>query len=134
MPARERARGDSNVAIKELLESIAERVGRAGVSMVFGEPHVVRTRTVIPVASVSFGFGGGGGESAHDEGDQPASSGGGGGGGGKATPVAVIEVSDEGTHVLPIVDITRIRLAGFACLALGLWVLGRALPRIMRHR
>ena len=102
------------MAIRELLESIGERVGRAGVSMVFGEPRVVGTRTVIPVASVSFGFGAGGGESAGDEGEQPTSSGGGGGGGGKATPVAIIEVSDEGTHVLPIVDITRIRLAGFA--------------------
>lgn len=121
------------MAVKDLMESIAGRVGRAGVSMVFGEPTAIGSRTVIPVAAVSFGFGAGGGESAPEEGQPPKRSGGGGGGGGRATPVAVIEVSEEGTCVLPIVDVTRIRLAGFACLSLGLWVLGRALPRVLRR-
>lgn len=120
------------MAVKDLMESIAGRVGRAGVSMVFGEPHTVGSRTVIPVASVAFGFGAGGGEKAPQEGEPPKGSGG-GGGGGRATPVAVIEVSEDGTCVLPIVDVTRIRLAGFACLGMGLWLLGRALPRLTRR-
>ena len=35
--------------------------------------------------------------------------------------------SPRETRILPVLDYTRIRLAGFFCLGMALWVLGRAL-------
>ncbi len=115
------------MALQEVLEAVAGRVGRLGVETVFGEPRTLDGRTIIPVAKVGYGFGGGVGE-APAEGEAPKSAqGGGGGGGGAAVPVAVVEITAGETRILPVLDYTRIRLAGFFCLGMALWVLGRAL-------
>ncbi|MBI3975671.1 MAG: hypothetical protein HY334_04695 [Armatimonadetes bacterium] len=94
----------------------------ASVKQVFGEPKTVGDRTVIPVAAVSYGFGFGYGRGTERTDGQttPAREGGGGGGGGqvRARPVAVLEITPEGTRVEPIVDVSRIALAG---IALGAW-------------
>ena len=76
----------------DVLERIAQTVGQAKVSAIFGEPVEREGVTVIPVAKARFGFGGGGGSGsrAGDEG-----SGGGGGGGAVVTPVGYIEVRDR---------------------------------------
>ncbi len=80
------------------------------VGMAFGPERHIRDRTIIPVAWVVYGYGAGGGNAAPREAtdEQRTSSGGGGGGGGFVQPIAVIEVSDQGTRVLPIVDWTRL--------------------------
>ena len=90
---------------------------------VFGEPMSVAGRTLITASEVTvgmgvgFGFGGGsatGEEGEPDEGEGAGMGGGGGGGGGASgRPVAVIEVSEHGVRVEPVVDITKIALAFF---------------------
>jgi uncharacterized spore protein YtfJ len=73
------------------LEAIAERVGaHASVTAVFGEPVERGGLTVIPVASVRWGFGGGGGTSGGEE----EAGGSGGGGGVAADPSGYIEIRD----------------------------------------
>jgi uncharacterized spore protein YtfJ len=77
-----------------------------GGNAVFGRPEQIGARTIIPVASIWYGFGfGHGGE--HHEG-YPHSEGVGGGGGGRITPVAVIIVEGDRVAVQPVVDVTRI--------------------------
>ncbi|MDP2727148.1 MAG: spore germination protein GerW family protein, partial [Dehalococcoidia bacterium] len=85
---------------------------------VFGENREIQGKTIIPVASVRYGFGAGGGEGtgpAVGEG-QPPTTGSGGGGGGmvRAKPVAVLEITPDETRVLPVMDYTRL-----ASMALG---------------
>ena len=115
-----------------MFEAMLSRIGdlqqSAGVKTVFGEPYQVGGRTIIPIAKVSYGFGVGGGRADGGEPDEPESAAGGGpratsrrmargaGGGGGAgvsvRPVAVLEVSAGETKVRPIVDVTRLVLAG----------------------
>jgi uncharacterized spore protein YtfJ len=80
---------------------------------------------MIPVSSVHVGMGLGFGQGVTEESieheppsDEPPGGGGGGGSAG-ARPVALIEVTPERTIVHPIVDETRVALAG---IALGAWV------------
>jgi len=83
--------------IQELLHNLGERLATtASVKNVYGEPVSAGNRTVIPMASVRFGFGGGGGEAkgANER------AGGGGGGGLVATPCGALEITPEGTRFL----------------------------------
>jgi len=111
-----------------MLERIAGRVGqvheRATVKTVFGEPYQVNGRTIIPVARVRYGFGFGGGPGKGPEKEQDATGAGGGGGAGVSIrPVAVLEISEGGTRVRPIVDVTRLAIAGMMLVAWNvLWV------------
>lgn len=105
---------------QQLLETLAERIaGNASVKMVYGEPVVAGSRTVIPAARVWYGFGAGGGRGKREEGE-----GGGGGGGGRvcASPCGAVEITPEGTHYIPFFDWRRVG----AAVALG-FVLGTAL-------
>jgi uncharacterized spore protein YtfJ len=98
-----------------LLSRIGELQERASVKTVFGEPYQADGRTLIPVAKVSYGFGFGGGR-GHGKGpDESETAGGGGGGGGAGIslrPIAVLEISGGATKVRPIVDVTRLAIAG----------------------
>jgi hypothetical protein len=53
-------------------------------------------------------------EGPETPGDQEVPEGGGGGGGARSRPVAVIEVTESETIVRPIVDETKVALAGIA--------------------
>jgi len=53
--------------------------------------------------------------------------GGGGGGGVRVQPVAVVEVSDDQTRLLPIIDWTRIITTAIA--TAGIWLVVRAVFR-----
>jgi uncharacterized spore protein YtfJ len=98
---------------------------KASVDAAFGKPQETEGRTMIPVSSVQVGMGMGFGqgvtqesiETEQAEGESPA--GGGGGGGAGAHPIALIEVSEDQTVIHPIVDETKVALAG---IALGAWV------------
>jgi uncharacterized spore protein YtfJ len=91
---------------------------------VFSPPVVSGEYTVITASEVmgfgGFGFGTGSGspqaaESATENGRETQTvSGGGGGGGGSSVgrPVAAIVIGPEGVKVEPIVDVTKIALAG----------------------
>lgn len=127
------------MAIQDVIKSVSDNIGHvATVKTVFGEPRVMDHRALIPVAIVTGGFGAGGGEGKTPvtEG-QPVQegSGGGGGGGFVVRPLAVLEVSEAQTKLIPILDLTKIILAGFGILGAGLFVLGRSMGRSERkHR
>lgn len=117
-----------------LLARLGQELGaRATVDAVFGQPHTIGERTVIPVARIAFGFGGGTGGGAQDrrrraeQAPEPAARvpgsatgpggrevaapqgfGLGGGGGAKAEPVAVVEIGPKGLRVVPVVDVNRL--------------------------
>jgi uncharacterized spore protein YtfJ len=96
----------------------------------FGQPQEVDGRVIIPVSAVGTGFGLGFGrgtsgpegepesevpwdvEEAGEGEDGESGEGGGGGGGSTSHPVAVIEVTPEETIVRPIVDETKVAIAG----------------------
>ena len=96
----------------------------------FGKPHEVEGRVIIPVSAVGTGFGLGFGrgtpdielgqesnvpwdmEGASDGDEEGPAEGGGGGGSAGSHPVAAIEVTAEGTVIRPIVDETKVALAG----------------------
>ncbi|MCE5198454.1 hypothetical protein LLG39_05710, partial [bacterium] len=69
--------------------------------------------TIIPIATVCTGFGFGGGEGKQARENEPAQEGTGGGGGGgmRTKPLAVLEVTDEETKLIPVIDVTRVVLA-----------------------
>jgi uncharacterized spore protein YtfJ len=99
------------------LQDLLERLkADADVRRAFGEPIVTRSKTLIPVARISYGFGG----ADHREGADPP-RGVGGGGGVIAQPVGVIEISEHGTRYIPIFSAQRLAtafIAGFAIAAL----------------
>lgn len=126
------------MSVEQMLQTITELQETPAVRHVFGEPTVVGERTIIPIAAVSygFGFGYGGGPERTDESGKPVKKGGGGGGGGqtRARPVAILEVTPEGTRLEPIIDVVRISLAG---IALGAWTvfwLAATIRKVARAR
>ncbi len=103
-----------------LVTRLADAIGaRASASTIFGEPVSRGSVTVIPVASVAWGFGGGGGAGSQptDTADRPTGSGGGGGGGARVRPAGYIVVSDRGARYRPIRRAPHL-------IALGLSLLG----------
>jgi uncharacterized spore protein YtfJ len=98
--------------LDELQRRFAEMQSRAGVQAVFGEPVQLDGRTVIPVASVQYGFGLGGGMGAPGAGEK--APGGGGGGGVRVEPIALIEAVNGQIRVTPIINVARLAaLAAF---------------------
>jgi uncharacterized spore protein YtfJ len=127
--------------VQNLLDALADLRDKANVDAVFGEPTTIEGRTVIPVARVTYGFRMGVGcgtlsaeadadKTAQDAAEKEGSGAWGGGGGVMAHPLAVIEVTPEGTWVKPVIDEQRLALAAGL---LGAWVvvwLARTLVRI----
>jgi len=103
-------------------DTMEEFLAAADVRVVYGEPIQHDDTMIIPTAEVlcglGFGVGSGSGTST-DNPEKPAQgSGSGGGGGGRilSRPVAVVVASPEGVRVEPVVDITKIALAGLTAL------------------
>lgn len=96
--------------------TILDRIrATARVELVYGEERKVGEKTIIPVAAIAYAFGGGAGagvEGSRSNGhsDNGGSVGGGGGGGGsvRVQPVGVLEVTEDETRLVPILDWTRI--------------------------
>jgi uncharacterized spore protein YtfJ len=115
--------------------TILDRIrSTARVELVYGEERKVGEKTIIPVAAVAYTFGGGGGGGtgpSHNgsNGHTEDAVGGGGGGGGavRVQPVGVLEVSDDETRLVPILDYTRIITTGLT--VLGVWMVIRAIFR-----
>lgn len=110
----------------QILEGVRKS---ARVEVVYGESRDVAGRTVIPVALVAYVFGGGGGVGVNPSDGGMAESGIGGGGGGivRVQPVGVLEVTEDETRFVPIIDWSRIITMGLAFF--GLWMLARAIFR-----
>lgn len=106
---------------------------------VYSEPVTAGNYTVITASEImaAGGFGSGLGfgpspassleETAQPQIQQPGGSGIGGGGTSTGRPVAVISIGPDGVTVQPIVDITKIALAGVAIWGTMLMLLGRML-------
>ena len=113
--------------LESFLEKVAQISDEANVARVFGQPHVLEGRTLIPVAEVTYGFGGGFGISGSEDleetevDEEAVAQGGGGGAGAKARPLAYIEVRPEGTVIRAIEDEQKIALAG---ILLTGWIFG----------
>ena len=117
------------MAVQDIVKNISDRIGSvATVNTAFGEPRVMEHRALIPVALVVGGFGGGGGEgkmAAGEDGQPQEGSGGGGGGGFAVRPLAVLEVTDQQTRIIPILDLTKIILASMGLLGGMLFMIAR---------
>ena len=115
-------------AVRQTLGRLLETVGAGSV---FAAPVVRENVTVIPCAEVMMGLGMGQGSGtgmAADNTGQSEGSGAGGGGGGTSRPVAAIVITQGQVRVEPIVDATKVALAGITTLAF----MGATLLRISR--
>jgi len=119
-------------------DTMEEFLAAADVRAVYGEPIQHGDTTIIPTAEVlsglAFGFGSGGGTGTDQNSDKPVQgSGSGGGGGGRvlSRPVAVVVASPEGVRVEPVIDITKIALAGLTALGFMVGMMFRMSSR--RH-
>lgn len=109
-----------------LLASLADRIGaRTGVSAVFGEPVERDGRTVITVAQSMWGSGAASGVSEED------GYGSGGGGGAATKPLGYIEITSHGTEYVPLQRPWQDAKLIIAW-AIAIWLVGRALSRILR--
>jgi uncharacterized spore protein YtfJ len=104
-------------------DTMEEFLAAADVRVVYGEPIQHDDTTIIPTAEVlcglGFGVGSGSGTDTEHNPDKPSiGQGSGGGGGGRilSRPVAVVVASPEGVRVEPVVDITKIALAGLTAM------------------
>ena len=111
------------------LEPIEKMVDGLGVGAVFGEPIREGGVTVVPVAEVRFAFGygyGSGRGSVQEAEGEPRTgegSGGGSGAGGRASARGYIRISADEVRFEPVLDITRLALAGIAFAAWSVfWV------------
>jgi len=113
----ELAQGDQALEVVE--ETLGDFLAAASVDAVYGQPVKKGDLLIIPaaevVAGLGFGVGYGYGSGKAEENSGEGTGGGGGGGGGGrvfSRPVAVIIASPEGVRVEPVLDLTKIALAG----------------------
>lgn len=115
--------------------ALTETMATVRADSVFGRPVERGGTTVIPCAeiAVGMGLGGGGGSGpvSQSQGTGEAAAvqgtaggeGYGGGGGGRGRPVAVIVVTADGVRVQPVLDITKLALAGLTTSAfMAFWL------------
>jgi uncharacterized spore protein YtfJ len=112
--------------MKETAEAVKEALvavfGEAVPATVFSEPEQVGDSLLINAVAWEraggFGFGAGSGTGPDEEGG--SGSGGGGGGASQGRPVAVIQVTEDGVTVNPVIDFTKIGVTLLFGLV-GLW-------------
>ncbi len=113
---------------------VDELIRRMNAKAVFGEPIQQGNVTLIPVASVTYGFGSGqgwgrgprgkeGAETAVEE-PQGEGAGVGGGGGGLARPLGYIKIDENGAKWEPTMNMTLVSLGGILMVAWNVfWVM-----------
>lgn len=105
-----------------LIEGALDKVrATAGVKTVYGEPIKVDGKTIIPIAKVAFGAGAGvdaGSAKPEVPGAEGKSEG--AGVGAYATPVGVVEVSEQETKFVPINLRKKLTIAGALGAATGM--------------
>lgn len=123
-PQRKPARTGAG-RIHQFFQSLGERLqGSASVKTVYGDPIVVEEKTIIPVARVAYGFGGclrsrkksGNGKEQKD-GDEE-----GGGGGLAASPVGIVEITQEDTRFISIGEERKLAWALLIGFFLGIFM------------
>ncbi len=120
--------------LDDLQKRFQDMQTKAGAQTVFGDVIELNGRKVIPVASVryAFGIGGGQGPKREEKSDRPG--GGGGGGGMRIDPVAVIEISEDKLKVQPIVNVTRLAIAGIFLFAWTVFWVSRTVRRVVASK
>ena len=123
------------------LEPIGKMVDALGVGAVFGEPIREGDVTVVPVAEVRFtfgyGYGSGRGRGEETEGGPSTGeegSGGGTGAGGRASAKGYVRISADGVRFEPVLDVTRLALAGIAFAAWSVFWIGRTMRAVGSRR
>ncbi|HKV60107.1 MAG TPA: spore germination protein GerW family protein [Ktedonobacteraceae bacterium] len=120
---------DENItkpAVRGSVEQVlSQLVSNANVDTIFGKPIERDGATIIPCSEIAFGFGMGSGAGPVDERGNPTGGGSGGGGGSQGRPVAVIVMTREGVRIEPVLDVTKVALAGITTGAFMLLWLGR---------
>jgi uncharacterized spore protein YtfJ len=116
------------------LEPIEKMVDALGVDAVFGEPIREGDVTVVPVAEVRFtfgyGYGSGRGQGEETEGGPSTAeqgSGGGSGAGGRASAKGYVRISADDVRFEPVLDVTRLALAGIAFAAWSVFWISRTM-------
>ena len=113
------------------MQQVADFVGQfsqvARAEACVGPAQTADGHTVIPVASVSLqaGFGLGFGGGSGGEGTAKGQGGGGGGGGGGRSAsrvIAIVDVSAQGTKVVPVLDVGSLAISVMALVGLALLV------------
>jgi uncharacterized spore protein YtfJ len=126
---------EGSVVLEDVLGRLNRIDEKASVRTVFGDPIQQNGRVIIPVAKVAYGFGFGGGRNAEKEPQEEESSEGAGGGGGVSVrPVAILEITEEETRIRPIVDVTRVALAGMVLLAWNIFWVTYTIRRAARSK
>ena len=98
---------------QQTVEKIMSRVvDTAKVDAVFGQPVERGNATIIPCSEISVGFGFGSGSGPADEKGNQGGGGAGAGGGARGRPIAAIVVTQDDVRVEPIMDLTKVALAG----------------------
>jgi uncharacterized spore protein YtfJ len=115
--------------IDELFTRLDELQKSASVNAVFGQPVQMGEKTIIPIASVRYGFGLGFGD--QEDPSSEANSGGGGAAGAIAKPLGLAEITPESTRVETVVDEQRVIQAGILLGAWSVFWIGNALIRIL---
>lgn len=128
-----------DIAESKVIEPIDRMLDRLGVSAVFGEAIKEGDSTVIPVASLTVGFGFGYGEGPAGQHEKPAegdgpeefgdfmAGGGGAGGGGSAKPNGYLRITPDSVTYEPIVDQSRIAIAGILMSAWSVFWIARTI-------
>ena len=101
----------SKTQLGEVFKSIIEY---AGAKTVYGEPVSVEGKTILPVATIRYGFGGSSGGKGNTW-----EHGGGGGGGLVAKPLGVVEITQSQTRFIPIVSSRALVIAVGVGVCLG---------------
>lgn len=121
--------------VERLLDTFADLREKTNVNACFGEPVTVGGRTVIPVASVSYGFGMGAEQGPPSEAESSTTEATGPYGGGmKSSPLGVIEVTREETRIEPVVDEQKVVLTAMLVGAWSVFWLARTLVVIFGRR
>lgn len=135
MSAEEKAtQEETEMMISEMIRHNFDKfIDVASVENVYGKPVQKDDALIIPTAEImsGMGFGTGFGENPQGDGGKRSQTGGGGGGGGRVVsrPVATIIADRDGVRVEPVIDKTKITIAGLVAGSL----LGFMLLRLLRH-
>jgi uncharacterized spore protein YtfJ len=110
--------------LSQAAQRVESMLDRFTIDAVFAEPYREGNTVIVPVAEIGamFGFGYGSGEGPAPaqqgaEGGTATGGGGGGGGRGSAKPRGVLKITPESVSYEPIMDPSRIGLAGIALVA-----------------
>jgi uncharacterized spore protein YtfJ len=114
-----------------IVSQILDRVkNTVRVDIVYGESRELHGKTIIPVAAVAYVFAGGASAGVNPSGNgasEQVGRGSGGAGAVRVLPVGVLEVSDDETRLVPVLDWTRIITTSLT--VFGVWMVLRTVFR-----